>query len=128
VSGRLGDRARPAWDLARGSAPADATLLVDGTRVHVEQAAFANAVALHARAQDDTHYPSQTHPGAAIMPAALALAEQRGPGGPRVPAGTVVRTSGWGATDKEEQLAQGDHGGVRRGHRCGRRLAGVLRR
>jgi 2-methylcitrate dehydratase PrpD len=72
-----GDRARPAWELARGSAPADATLLVDGARVHVEQAAFANAVALHARAQDDTHYASQAHPGAAILPAALALAEAK---------------------------------------------------
>jgi 2-methylcitrate dehydratase PrpD len=76
-----GERARPAWALARGSGPADATLLVDGGRVHVEQAAFANSVALHARAQDDTHYASQAHPGAAILPAALALAEQRGTDG-----------------------------------------------
>jgi 2-methylcitrate dehydratase PrpD len=30
---------------------------------------------MHARAQDDTHYPSQTHPGAAVIPAALAVGE-----------------------------------------------------
>lgn len=76
-----GDRARPAWELARDSGPPSATLLLDGARVNVEMAAFANGVALHARAQDDTHYASQAHPGAAILPAALALAEERGTGG-----------------------------------------------
>lgn len=71
-----GDRAESARSLARGTAPATATLLGGRERVHVEQAAFANAVLMHARAQDDTHYPSQTHPGAAVIPAALAMAEQ----------------------------------------------------
>jgi 2-methylcitrate dehydratase PrpD len=78
-----GERAAPAWRLARGTTPATATLLLDGTRVHVEQAAFANAVLIHARAQDDTHYPSQTHPDAAVIPAALAVGESRRLGVPR---------------------------------------------
>lgn len=70
-----GERASPACALARGTAPATATLLGDGERVQAEQAAFANAAMIHARAQDDTHYPSQTHPGAAVIPAALAVGE-----------------------------------------------------
>ena len=70
------ERAGPAWSLARGTAPATATLLGTGDRVHVEQAAFANGVVMHARAQDDTHYPSQTHPGAVVIPAALAVGER----------------------------------------------------
>lgn len=70
-----GDRAAPACSLARGTAPAAATLLGCGERAQVEQAAFANAAMIHARAQDDTHYPSQTHPGAAVIPAALAVGE-----------------------------------------------------
>lgn len=71
-----GDRAEPALSLARGTGPATATLIGDGERVHLEQAAFANGVAMHVRAQDDTHYPSQTHPGAVVIPAALAVSER----------------------------------------------------
>ncbi len=85
-----GERAAPAWSMARGTAPATATLLLDGERVHVEQAAFANGVLLHARAQDDTHYASQTHPGAAVIPAALALGESSGADGARLLAAIVA--------------------------------------
>jgi 2-methylcitrate dehydratase PrpD len=85
-----GERAAPAWSLARGTAPATATLLLDGARVNVEQAAFANACLMHARAQDDTHYPSQTHPGAAVIPAALALGEHTGADGARLVAAIVA--------------------------------------
>jgi 2-methylcitrate dehydratase PrpD len=85
-----GDRATPAWSLARGTAPATATLLLAGGKVHVEQAAFANAVLMHARAQDDTHYPSQTHPGAAVIPAALAMSERCGADGARFLAAIIA--------------------------------------
>ncbi len=71
-----GDRPAAAWSLAKGTAPATATLLLIGDRVNVESAAFANACLLHARAQDDTHYPSQCHPGCVVIPAALAAAER----------------------------------------------------
>jgi 2-methylcitrate dehydratase PrpD len=84
------ERAGPAWSLARGTAPATATLLGDGERVHVEQAAFANGVLMHARAQDDTHYPSQTHPGAAVIPAALALSERFDASGARFLAAVIA--------------------------------------
>ena len=84
------ERAGPAWSLARGTAPATATLLGDGERVHVEQAAFANGVLIHARAQDDTHYPSQTHPGAVVIPAALAVSERFQASGARFLAAVIA--------------------------------------
>ena len=85
-----GERAEPALSLARGTGPGTATLIGDGERVHVEQAAFANAVLMHARAQDDTHYPSQTHPGTAVIPAALAMGEHAEADGARFLAAIVA--------------------------------------
>ena len=73
-----------AWTLARNRLPAEATLICAGDRVPVEQAAFANAVLIHGRAQDDTHLAARCHAGAAVMPVALALAEAQGVGGDRV--------------------------------------------
>jgi len=85
-----GDDAEPARALARGRRPAEATLVGDGGRAPAEQAAFANAVAIHARAQDDTHYASQAHAGAAVIPAALALAEATGASGATLVAALVA--------------------------------------
>jgi len=42
------------------------------------EAALANGVLAHADETDDSHGPSRAHPGAAVIPAALALAEQYG--------------------------------------------------
>ncbi|AXV17885.1 hypothetical protein CYG48_19025 (plasmid) [Neorhizobium sp. SOG26] len=58
-----------------------ATLLHNGARVGVDAAAFANGALFHARSQDDTHPDSTSHPGAPVMAAALALAEERGASG-----------------------------------------------
>jgi 2-methylcitrate dehydratase PrpD len=85
-----GDDAEPARALARGRLPAEATLLGDGGRAPAEQASFANAVAIHARAQDDTHYASQAHAGAAVIAAALALAEAAGASGATLVAALVA--------------------------------------
>ena len=71
----------PLWGIVRAEGPAEATLLCDGARISAEHAAFANASLMHARAQDDTHFAAKTHVGAAIIPAALALAEQTGADG-----------------------------------------------
>lgn len=46
-----------------------------------ELAALANGMAAHANETDDSHEPSRTHPGCAIFPAALAVAQQRGSSG-----------------------------------------------
>jgi 2-methylcitrate dehydratase PrpD len=45
------------------------------------EAALANGVLAHADETDDSHAPSQCHPGCAVVPAALAAGEQFGIGG-----------------------------------------------
>ncbi|MGH9785493.1 MAG: MmgE/PrpD family protein, partial [Terriglobia bacterium] len=42
------------------------------------EAALANGVMAHADETDDSHAPSQSHPGAAVVPAALATGEKFG--------------------------------------------------
>jgi 2-methylcitrate dehydratase PrpD len=85
------------WPLVRGYAPPHATLVVDGARVPAEQAAFANAVLGHARAQDDTHFAAKCHAGSAVIPAVLAVAQREGAGGaaviPALVAGYEVATA-----------------------------------
>jgi len=44
-------------------------------------AAFASAMAAHADETDDSHLGGRFHPGCAVVPAALAMAEHRGRGG-----------------------------------------------
>ena len=52
---------------------------VAGTRIvtSAANAAFANAMSAHADETDDSHQPAFWHPGCAVVPAALALAEGR---------------------------------------------------
>lgn len=45
------------------------------------EAAFTNGILAHADETDDSHSPSQSHPGCAVIPAALAVGEQFGIGG-----------------------------------------------
>lgn len=71
------------WATVKRFGPAEATLMCLGERVDAEHAAFANAVLMHARAQDDTHFAAKTHVGSAVIPAALALAEREGSSGER---------------------------------------------
>ncbi len=52
------------------------TLLGDGTKVAVMDAAFATSVLFHGRVQEDTH--GTTHIGAISIPLAIALAEMNG--------------------------------------------------
>jgi 2-methylcitrate dehydratase PrpD len=47
------------------------------------EAALANGVLAHADETDDSHAPSQSHPGCAVVPAALATGEQFGISGTR---------------------------------------------
>jgi 2-methylcitrate dehydratase PrpD len=53
-------------------------------------AAFANGIMAHADETDDAHSGSYTHPGCAIVPAALSMAEKEGAGGRRFLKGVVV--------------------------------------
>ena len=53
-------------------------------------AAVANGISAHADETDDSHEPSNTHPGCAIVPAALSIAEREGVDGLRFLKGVVV--------------------------------------
>ena len=62
-----------------GSGNGSAHRLLDGMRTTPGAAAFANAVLLHARIQEDAHPAG--HVGVVVLPAALAAAEHTGAGG-----------------------------------------------
>jgi 2-methylcitrate dehydratase PrpD len=47
------------------------------------EAAFANAMLAHSDETDDSHAPSESHPGASVVPSALASGEQFNVDGPR---------------------------------------------
>ncbi len=51
------------------------------TLLPTAQAAFANAMAAHGDETDDSHLAGRCHPGCAIVPAALAVAEREDAGG-----------------------------------------------
>lgn len=77
LAGRSTKSARIAADLAGAWWGAgDAHLVVDGSRVAAPGAGFANAVAANAVDIDDVGIYTWGHPGAQVVPAALALAEQ----------------------------------------------------
>jgi 2-methylcitrate dehydratase PrpD len=56
----------------------------------VDRAAFINGVSGHHIELDDSHSPSQTHPGAVLVPATLAAAELSGASGADVLAGFLA--------------------------------------
>lgn len=59
--------------------PVGAARLLDGARVSAGTAAFANAVLMHARVQEDAHPAG--HVGVVVLPAALAFAHSAGVSG-----------------------------------------------
>jgi len=60
---------------AQGGAP-EASIVGTRQRASAVNAALANGMLAHADETDDSHAPSRTHPGCAVVPAALALAER----------------------------------------------------
>ncbi len=54
------------------------TVIGNGARTTPAMAAFANGAAAHAFELDDVHEEAISHPGAVVVPAALALAEELG--------------------------------------------------
>lgn len=54
----------------------EATVIGSKIVTTAEQAALANGMLAHADETDDSHAPSLSHPGCAIVPAALAMAER----------------------------------------------------
>jgi 2-methylcitrate dehydratase PrpD len=61
-----------------GGGPTRATVIGAKLRASPIDAAFANGMMAHADETDDSHAPSLTHPGCAVVPAALAAAEHFG--------------------------------------------------
>jgi 2-methylcitrate dehydratase PrpD len=61
--------------------PAEATLIGSSQVMGESVAAMANGMSAHSDETDDSHFASRMHPGAAIVPAALAVAEKRHRGG-----------------------------------------------
>lgn len=70
-----GRRAREFADL--NPMPGPAALWGHAATAHPIQAAFVNAMAAHADETDDSHAPSISHPGCAVVPAAFAMAAGR---------------------------------------------------
>jgi len=79
LAGRATPAARIAADHATEQHPgADATALVDGRRLSTTGAAWANGVLANALDFDDGHRLVKGHPGANVVPTALAVAEATG--------------------------------------------------
>src|SRR3954470_930757 len=60
------------------------TVVGSGVRCGPIEAALANGLLAHSDETDDTHPPSQSHPGCAVVPAALAAGERFGGRGERL--------------------------------------------
>lgn len=80
--------AAAALDLEGSGTSAPATRLIDGHAVAAGAAAFANAVLMHARTQEDAHPAG--HVGVVIIPAAVAIAERAGESGKELLAALVA--------------------------------------
>ncbi|WP_419944407.1 MmgE/PrpD family protein [Candidatus Poriferisodalis sp.] len=72
---------RTAAAYARQTGGSGSSPIVGGGRTTAPMAAFANGAAAHAFELDDVHEESISHPGAVVIPAVLALAEELGAGG-----------------------------------------------
>lgn len=82
VSGSELPPGKAALALARAQAGRPVATVI-GSRIITGpmDAALVNGVMAHSDETDDSHGPSQSHPGASVVPAALALAEEMGAGG-----------------------------------------------
>lgn len=79
LSGSTTNSGRAMRTFARDvSPPGKATLWGSGDTARAEIAAFANATAAFHLELDDVHRTSHTHPGISVIPAALAVCEERG--------------------------------------------------
>src|ERR1700733_1102744 len=84
VSGAELAPGRFAIDFARAhSAEKTATVAASDVVCGAIEAAFSNAMLAHSDETDDSHAPSESHPGASVVPAALAAGEQFNIDGPR---------------------------------------------
>lgn len=79
ISGSRLEPGRQAIAYIRGQGgKAEASVLGSRFRTSAVNAAFVNAMSAHADETDDSHPFSLTHPGSAVVPAALSMAERGG--------------------------------------------------
>lgn len=90
----LGAAGRYAQALEEQGPNARSRLLISGRPASADTAAFANAALMHARAQDDVYFPGLTHAGSIMVPAVLAVAEERGSTGREL---VTALCAGWEA-------------------------------
>jgi 2-methylcitrate dehydratase PrpD len=84
VSGSELAPGRFAINFARAhSAEKTATVAASDVVCGAIEAAFSNAMLAHSDETDDSHAPSESHPGASVVPSALAAGEQFNVEGPR---------------------------------------------
>ncbi|MGI9074139.1 MAG: MmgE/PrpD family protein [Bryobacteraceae bacterium] len=82
ISGSRLPPGRAAIEFARANAGHEiATVVASNIRCDAMAAALANGVLAHSDETDDSHSPSQSHPGCSIVPGALAAGEQFGVAG-----------------------------------------------
>ncbi|GGN33686.1 MmgE/PrpD family protein [Streptomyces fuscichromogenes] len=77
---------------AQWGALPEATVIGSPERLPGASASFVNGTLAHCMDYDDTHLPSVLHPSASVVPAALAVAEAVGAGGPRLLDAVAVGT------------------------------------
>jgi 2-methylcitrate dehydratase PrpD len=75
VAGGVADPYQPVRALLKDEPEGKAAVLASGGAAGAGAAAFANGVAVHALLYEDVNLASADHPGAVIVPAALAAAE-----------------------------------------------------
>lgn len=80
----------PLVDYAGPISGTGATVWCNGQRSHVEGAAFVNALAMHARAQDDYLHVAEGHLGAVTIPSVVSMAEVVGSNGQEFLAAVAV--------------------------------------
>lgn len=79
ISGSELPPGRAALEFARSYGGREvATVVASSSRCGPIEAGMTNGVLAHADETDDSHSPSQSHPGCAVVPAALAVGEQFG--------------------------------------------------
>ena len=77
---------------AQGGTP-EASVLTTNIKTSAVNAALANGMFGHADETDDFEPVTKAHPGCAVLPAALAVAEREGRSGPRSYAPSLLATT-----------------------------------
>ena len=104
--------ARVSASLLQWSRESDGPFCVNGQRLPAPWAALVNGTAAHALDYDDVSEPALTHPSAALVPALLALALERGCSGAQVIDAYIIGfeiQAALGAAMNDAHYAQGWH-------------------